>query len=736
MPDRIALDSPPLRGYPVRMKRCNRCAQILPLSCFSKDKTTKDGLSNRCSSCKKEIRDKKQNRSGRKNITNLIDANIWLQENFPSYEVLKWGQKGESTILDKDRNVKFEYVFFRFKDKLKKNPNRIFNPTKKELSEKIKSSFQNKYGVDCALKVDEFKKKAQKTNLERYGSTNATKNEEVKNKMKQTHLKNWGVENPQQNEVTRQKTKETMAEKYGVEYPYQDEKIMKDVAKKSLNTKMEKGTAKVFEGKTARAIKNEQIRQKTKETMMKKYGADHYSKTQDYRDRVKKTSLEKYGVENAMKNEKIRQRQRESLQENWGVDFPLRNKELKEKRAETNLARHGVKYSWEDPDIHKKAMTTLKENKDDILQKRTETNLERWGVENPRQNKEIDQKIRSTNLEKYGAEHSFQAEETQKKILDTKIKKGSIKVFDGKLLKEIAEEKKWSYSHFNRLVRTHGYEKASQMEKSHSSLQFDIREFLVNQNTSFKEDKRLKGREFDFCIEDKKLIIECDGLFYHSDHPSPKASKDKKYHVDKLRHYEEAGYTALFFREDELREKFPIVKSIILNKLGRSQRVFARKTKIQNVSAKVARDFYRENHLMGNGTGRTYGLYFEGELVCAIQMRWRRKKEKILDVSRFCCKSGYNVVGGFSKLLKHSIKEEDPNKVETFIDRRYGQGRYLSSLGFAKENEDVSFSWTDGEKVYHRMNFRGHTGYEYGLRKIWDCGQAKWSLWCKRKESV
>jgi hypothetical protein len=62
---------------------------------------------------------------------------------------------------------------------------------------------------------------------------------------------------------------------------------------------------------------------------------------------------------------------------------------------------------------------------------------------------------------------------------------------------------------------------------------------------------------------------------------------------------------------------------------------------------------------------------------------------------------------------------------QTFIDLRYGDGDYLQSFGFKELSCHTSFQWTDGLDTFHRMKFKGNSGYEAGLFKIWDCGQRK-----------
>ena len=112
-------------------------------------------------------------------------------------------------------------------------------------------------------------------------------------------------------------------------------------------------------------------------------------------------------------------------------------------------------------------------------------------------------------------------------------------------------------------------------------------------------------------------------------------------------------------------------------------------------------------------------------LLCEVK---RRKKGDDWEVSRFCNKIGVSVVGGFSKLLKHFVKKNNPISTTTFIDMRYGVGCYLLDLGFKEISTHVSFKWTDCVNTYPRTRFLSNAGYEKGLVKIWDCGQKKFVL--------
>lgn len=542
------------------MKTCNTCNIEKEYSEFGKDKYIKDGYKNRCKSCEKEIRDKKQGRSGRKNINNEKDAKEWLSQNFPKYKILKWGGKEKTYFLDTERDIQFEYNFSRFKNKVKKNPDRIFGATKEEVTKKIRKTFKERYGKTSALQVEKFKKKQQETTKKRYGVENVFSSDEIKQKIKKTNIEKYGVDNPQQNEEIKEKTKKTMMENYGVFHPYQDEEI---------KSKMQK-----------------------------------------------------------------------SLIQNFGFSVPSKDPKFKEKN------------------------------------------------------------------------------------LKSKVRNGTIKLYDEKTVKDLHEKSEFSYAHFCVLVKRHGYEAALSMDPSKTSIESVVENILKEFGQTFTHNRKLEGSSYrpDFIIEDKKLIIECDGLYWHSD----QIIEDNSYHVKKKKKYEELGYNSLFFREDEILNKEQVVKSIIQNSLNLNKKIYARKCSIEELGKKEARRIFESHHLMGEGSGRTYALTFQGIPQALIQVRWIDRDSRFLDISRFCTLNGISVIGGWSCLISHVKKCEDPAKIRTFIDKRYGTGSYLKSLGWSIESNYPSFRWTNGFESFHRMKFKGNSGYEKGLVKIWDCGQAKW----------
>lgn len=106
---------------------------------------------------------------------------------------------------------------------------------------------------------------------------------------------------------------------------------------------------------------------KSKETCIKRYGVDSYTKTDECKAKVIKTNMERYGVEVSSKNQ-----------------------DVKNKMYETNLIKYNHKYTFNVPEIKGKINKIIND---------------KYGVENVFQSQEIKEKIKNTNLEKYGVDN-------------------------------------------------------------------------------------------------------------------------------------------------------------------------------------------------------------------------------------------------------------------------------------------------------------------------------------------
>lgn len=311
-------------------------------------------------------------------------------------------------------------------------------------------------------------------------------------------------------------------------------------------------------------------------------------------------------------------------------------------------------------------------------------------------------------------------------VMRKRFRNGTATLVNGMTQRQYAQKIGSSYATVNVAVRRFGDEAASILDsfsRTESTLE-NVAASWFDSDVVIVRNKKLEGTPYfpDILLPEFKIIIECDGLFWHSEAQKP----DKNYHKKKRDAYLAHGFRPFFFREDEILSNPSICRSIAHNFMGKNLKVFARTTEVVNGDS----SFFSSFHLMGKGSGTVYSLVDKnGDTLASIQLKFKSVRDKVLDVSRFCSKPGVTVVGGFSKLVSHAIRELQPNKVQTFIDLRYGDGTYLKSLGWNLVSQHLSFVWTDARgNSFHRMKFPGSTGHQNGMLRVWDCGQAKWEL--------
>jgi hypothetical protein len=156
------------------------------------------------------------------------------------------------------------------------------------------------------------------------------------------------------------------------------------------------------------------------------------------------------------------------------------------------------------------------------------------------------------------------------------------------------------------------------------------------------------------------------------------------------------GYPAkvIHLHEDVWIAKTNIVRCRLLAQMGRSKRIFARKTTTRRVNATFAMDFLEEHHLWGPTKAKYYYGLFDSnqELVAVATFSSRRKivrdgiPHRSHELLRFCAQRTASVIGGISKLIKGFIDEAQPDDIITVVDRDWGPGSGWHGIGFETVN--------------------------------------------------
>lgn len=457
---------------------------------------------------------------------------------------------------------------------------------------------------------------------------------------------------------------------------------------KSVSTSMKKWGVK-------NPMQSEEVKLKLKDTLLKKYGVDHYSKTNEWKRLFKMTSQSKFHSNNPFSNDIIKDKIKSSNLKNLGVEYPMQPSDVKEKTKNTLLDRYGVTHI----------------SKSDYVKDNTRRNT----------HKKYEELL---NSEYQVISYSDQVFKMIHKTCGTEFNINSGLV----------------YSRYSQSCIICTY--CNPVGKHSSTGEIEIKLFLTQNGIDYKSNNRsvLGGTELDIWIPEHKLAIEFNGLYWHSE-----LFKSNKYHIEKTLKCRKLGINLIHIWEDDWKNKQEIVKSIILNKLGIiHNKIWARKCQIRSVDSNIARKFLDDNHIQGYSSSTDkIGLYYNDELVSLMTFGWRRTNNKReYELIRFCNKIGVSVVGSASKLFNYFIKQSQVLEIVSYSDISLFNGSIYSKLGFKMVSlSKPNYFWVvDGVKR-HRYNFSKrklvYNGYDSklteveimhsrGYFRVFSTGQEKW----------
>jgi hypothetical protein len=443
----------------------------------------------------------------------------------------------------------------------------------------------------------------------------------------------------------------------------------------------------------------------------------------------------------------VKDKQRLALQQVWEEKYqgkhPMQLDAVKIKHKETMLKTYGVEHALQCNVLINKSNTTK------LTRYGKLTNIE---------------KIKQTKLRKYGNEnyngHQKRSVTKFKTIVDhwkhltplftesefAGVTKGQLYRFECKECK----------SQFERNLNN-GYipscaicARKNSTYNNSSVGEREVIDFIRNVcDTEIIERDRstLNGKELDIFLPKLKLAIEYNGIYWHSE----SKLQNKMYHLKKTEQCAIRGIQLIHIYDYQWHQKQEIIKSMLLSKLNKSNKIFARKCKIKQIKSNIKKDFLNSTHLQGNcNSSINLGLYHQSELVAVATFgKSRYDKKYEYELLRYSTKLNTTIVGGFSKLLKYFINEYSPKNILTYCDRNVSIGNLYIQTNF--QLIDVlkpSYFYFNGVNVFSRELFQKHklknklpifneslTEYENmqinGYDRVWDAGNYKFVLNCK-----
>lgn len=495
------------------------------------------------------------------------------------------------------------------------------------------------------------------------------------------------------------KYKSTMQERYGVNAPAQCKEIK---AKMNATLKAHYGVeTSAFESESIRdkakatlhakygvdcSLKNSAVREKIKQTNLAKYGYECSLSAPEVKERIKQTIHAKYGIEHISQATFVKDKKKAALQAHYGVDYPIQSESVKQKIEQTNLQKYGTKHA-----IQCKG----------VLEKRKQTNIAKYSVDHPAKTAEVKEKIRNTLKEQYGVD----------------------------ALQQCAEFKE---------MQLHEHSISSNTSKK-ELLQFikSVYSGKIIENTR----KVISPKELDIYLPEKQLAFEFNGTYWHSEH----VGLSKNYHQEKTKACHKAKIRLIHIFEHEWLFNRDKIKSLIRSALGiYSIRLYARKCQIKPIDADMYRQFLLTNHLQcAVNSSIRYGLFYQDELVSVIGFGKSRFKKDEIELHRYCVKANYQIVGGFSKLIKYVCVNEHITKFVSYVDFSHFNGRGYKKAGFTLEYlTQPSYIYIKGSEIKSRMQCQKHKLSTFlsayyddlsesdnmrlnGWYKVYDCGNLK-----------
>ena len=497
----------------------------------------------------------------------------------------------------------------------------------------------------------------------------------------------------------------------------------------------------------------EEYKNSVKNTSIEKYGCEHFTQNEDIKNKVKKTNLEKYGSENPFKSVIIKEKIKNTLIEKYGVDNVFKSDEIKEKMRKTFLEKYGV--DWSSKSVF-------------VKDKIKKTNLEKIGVECYFNLDWVKEKSKQKYLEKYGVTLGNMTEEMKIKMMENKKRKWIDRVLDQnkniKFIKMNYDDKSYIFEcdnghvfeiPFVNLIQRNSMKTTicticNPIERHFSGLENQLSVFIRNNyfGEILENKKIIPPYEIDVYLPDMKLAFEFNELYWHNE-----INKESDYHLLKTELAEKQGIKLIHIYEDDWTYKQDIIKSRVLNLLGKSEKIMARKCEIREITDnKLIREFLEQNHLQGFvGSKIKIGLFYENKLVSLMTFGSQRNAmgqkstEGTYEMLRFCNKLNINVVGGASRLFKYFIDKYKPLEVISYADRSWSSGDLYEKLGFnfvGKTSQNYYYI-VDGIRKY-RFNFRkdklvkegadpSKTEHEImlerGVYRIYDSGSLKYKFY-------
>lgn len=423
----------------------------------------------------------------------------------------------------------------------------------------------------------------------------------------------------------------------------------------------------------------------------------------------KQAIMDKYGVESVMHVPEFAKRSQDVIMEKYGAKSPLVNESVAKKTAATMFERYGVRF--------------------------------------PSQSKEIVQKKKDNYYKANGVYAHFQKEIDH---FDVWSDPDGLKAFLGSFSEkptyaELAVYFNVDRTAINAKVLSLGLQDYVNVRPGFSSYESEIISFLVDDLgiDANEIQHNVVGllparREIDIYAPNYNIGIEFNGDYWHSDVFNTDHGGRSTYHQEKSLEAEKVGIFLFHifeyeWNDDKKRAGIQNRLRVLFSK--NLYKIAARKCSVATISRDEKKRFLEENHIQGNDRSTIYyGLFYGEEIVACMTFVHPKNKKYTWELSRFCCKSGYTIQGGASKLFKAFVDTlSDGDTISSYNDITKTKGDLYSILGFElKSVNEPNYVWINCKTKDIRTRYQEQKAGEAdrmhsaGYHRLCDCGTKTW----------
>mgnify|MGYP002377369954 CR=1 FL=1 len=394
------------------------------------------------------------------------------------------------------------------------------------------------------------------------------------------------------------------------------------------------------------------------------------------------TMKERYGVTNPMKSLEIRNKAKQTLMDNYNVTVPLKSKILVKKVKKTLLKKYGENYNKHLAKLRKEKYLKNHNRVNSLQLKFTDDQYQKLNDKNYLKTLHHDEHMSCTEI--------AQNLNISKSALGKKMKKFGIEI---KL-----------YSNSKPKAEKELFDIVSKYDKN-----------VITQDRTV-----IYPQELDIVSKENKLVIEYNGLYWHSEN---KGGKDKNYHLNKTIAAEQAGYRCIQILENEWLHK----KHVVITKIEQ----LLEKHKISGMECEViipteleTIKFYNENCFDGYQSANVnIGLKYNNNIVAI--MSFNSIYDNKYDILNYEFTPNVDIETAVEKILYHFVQFNSPSSITVTCDRRWNNGYHFIKCGFELDHiSEPKHYYVDlKEKSTSRRLYKELLNDDKQCDKIWDCGK-------------